>query len=154
MKYSQILERIAPCGLSCEKCFAFRDGDIRKYSRQLSEGLGDFGSYAQRFAGLLEEPVFNIYPYFKLQLEYFSQVSCAGCRKEHCKMFKSCRVRKCIEEKGVDFCFQCDKFPCRNTGFDESLETRWKKNNVRMKEVGVETYYEETKKIHRYRQIK
>ena len=36
------LERIAPCGLHCGKCFAFSDGDIHAASNQLRIGLGCF----------------------------------------------------------------------------------------------------------------
>jgi hypothetical protein len=39
MEYEQILSALAPCGLSCEKCFAHVDGDIRKYSLKLKEKL-------------------------------------------------------------------------------------------------------------------
>ncbi len=31
MTTEQINAALAPCGLSCEKCFAHVDGDIRKY---------------------------------------------------------------------------------------------------------------------------
>lgn len=32
MSYEQIKASLAPCGLSCEKCFAHVDGDIRQYT--------------------------------------------------------------------------------------------------------------------------
>ncbi|MCP3952097.1 MAG: DUF3795 domain-containing protein, partial [Desulfobacterales bacterium] len=32
MDSEHIKAAIAPCGLSCEKCFAHVDGDIRRYS--------------------------------------------------------------------------------------------------------------------------
>lgn len=32
MTYDEILNSITPCGLNCEKCFAYEDGDIRRYS--------------------------------------------------------------------------------------------------------------------------
>jgi hypothetical protein len=150
MKYKDILSRIAPCGISCEKCFAFRSGKIRENSIALAESLGNFRMYAGRFAELLDEPVFNTYPYFQLVLDYFREVDCKGCRKEHCKIFKSCKVRECIDNRGVDFCFQCPDFPCRDTGFDDNLEQRWKENNVKMKETGVEDYYNDLQHVHRY----
>lgn len=150
MKHEEILERISPCGISCEGCFAYKSGDIKKYSNLLSEHLGKFENYSGRFSELLEEPVLNVYPYFKLQLDYFNQTECTGCRHEQCKLLKSCKVRACSEEKGVDFCFQCSKFPCNETGFDENLELRWKKNNARMRDIGVEAYYNEVKDNLRY----
>ncbi len=59
---------MGPCGLSCEKCFAHGDGDIRKYSLLLKEHLGNFDIYAQRVETLLDNPVFKHYPDFKIML--------------------------------------------------------------------------------------
>lgn len=150
MNYEKIKERLAPCGLHCGKCFAYKDGDIAKNSRTLKNELGDFDIYAKRFVELLDAPVFNKYPEFKDMLDHFSEAECAGCRNEKCKLFKDCKVRMCSEEKEVDFCFQCPGFPCNNTGFDEHLHARSVKINQRMKETGVENYYEEIKDQPRY----
>jgi hypothetical protein len=51
----------------------------------------------------------------------------------------------------VDFCFQCNEFPCERTVFDPDLKDRWIAMNARMKEVGVQTYLLETKDLCRYR---
>ncbi len=150
MDYEQIKTRLAPCGLHCGKCFAFIDGDIRKNSQKLMESLGNFDIYAQRFVELLNEPAFSKYPDFKELLSYFSMVKCNGCRKEKCKLFKNCNVRECHKKKEVDFCFQCSEFPCTNTGFDQHLHNRFIEINLRMKEMGVEQYYEEIKDKSRY----
>ena len=37
MTTEQIKASIAPCGLSCEKCFAYVNGDIRRHSLKLKE---------------------------------------------------------------------------------------------------------------------
>jgi hypothetical protein len=150
MDYEQIKTRLAPCGLHCGKCFAFADGDITRQSRQLQESLGNFDIYAERFVTLLEEPVFKKYSEFKEMLTYIISVQCKGCRLEKCKLFKTCNVRDCHEQKNVDFCFQCPEFPCNNTGFDPHLHKRSVDINVRMKEIGVEKYYEEIKGKPRY----
>jgi hypothetical protein len=150
MSYDEILNRLAPCGLHCGKCFAFNEGEIRNYSLLLKESLGDFDAYAKRFVELIDEPSFLKYPKFKELLTYFSAGQCQGCRKEKCKMFKNCRVRDCHVQKNVDFCFQCPDFPCNNTGFDEHLHKRSVDINWRLKEIGVEKYYEEIKDKSRY----
>ena len=49
MTTEQIKSSIAPCGLSCEKCFAHVNGDIRRYSLKLKEKLGNFDNYAKRY---------------------------------------------------------------------------------------------------------
>jgi len=150
MEYEQIKNRLAPCGLHCGKCFAFKDGDIVENSRQLKKSLGDFDAYAERFVELLDKPVFKKYPEFKEMLEYFSIAGCSGCRNEKCKLFKDCKVRSCSEQKGVDFCFQCSDFPCGNTGFDQHLNDRYVNINRQIEKIGVENYYNEIKDKSRY----
>lgn len=150
MNYKQIKERLAPCGLHCGKCFAFIKGDIKNHSIQLKKSLGEFDIYAERFVELLNEPVFNNYNDFKELLDYFTGVDCKGCRKENCKLFKNCKVRSCSEEKGVDFCFECSEFPCKYTGFDEHLRKRSVTINNKMKEIGVEKYFNTIKDKPRY----
>lgn len=149
-QYEFIKKRLAPCGLHCGRCFAFTDGDISTYSKQLKASLGDFDVYAARFVDLLNDPIYLKYPDFKDFLAHLSLGSCKGCRAERCKLFKSCNVRACSEAKRVDFCFQCNEFPCAHTGFDEHLYKRHVNINERMKEIGVEMYYEEVKELSRY----
>ncbi len=148
MKYEDILQELAPCGLNCRKCMANRDGDIRKTSEQLQRLLGSFDNYAERFSAFL--PVFKNYPAFKELLAHFTQADCRGCREGDGK-FPNCGVLACGREKGVDFCCQCDEFPCEKTGFDPDLKSRWMQMGNRMKEVGIEVYYEETKEAPRYK---
>jgi Protein of unknown function (DUF3795) len=150
MDDQQIKTRLAPCGLHCGKCFAFVDGDISKYSKKLKESLGNFEIYAERFVDLLSEPAFAKYPEFKELLNILASGECGGCRREKCLLFKDCKVRECSEIKKVDFCFQCDDFPCGNTGFDKHLNKRSVDINLRMKEIGVENYYQEKKDQPRY----
>ena len=119
-----IKETIAPCGLCCETCFAHVNGDIRKLSIQLKEKLGNFHINAKRFETLLEEPIFEKYADFKEMLDYLAAENCHGCRNEQCKLFKNCGVRPCHQNKEVDFCFQCEEFPCNRTNFDDIVYTK------------------------------
>jgi len=150
MDYQNILNYLGPCGINCQKCFAFYDGEIKKLSESLKSNLGNFDIYASRFVNLLDEPKFSKYSDFKELLNYFASANCFGCRKQECHLFKSCKVRDCYKEKSVDFCFQCNEFPCNHSGFDNHLEQRWIKINERMKEIGVENYYQEIKYKPRY----
>ncbi len=150
MTYNQIKTRLAPCVLHCEKCFAFANGDIANQSGYLKYLLGNFDNYAERFVDLLDNAVFSNYPQFKVMLNSFSESECKGCREESCKLFKSCKVRKCHEKKNVDYCFQCFEFPCSNTGFDENLYKRSVDINFKMKEIGVKVYYNQIKYLPRY----
>lgn len=49
----------------------------------------------------------------------------------------------------MDFCFQCDEFPCDEQK-DERIRERWMAKNNRMKEIGVIEYYIEQSKTPRY----
>jgi hypothetical protein len=148
MNKKEVLKVLAPCGLNCGKCQAYSDGDIKKHAMELRRLLGAFDAYAGRFSNFL--PVFKNYPAFKELLGHFSDANCKGCRQGDCK-YPNCGVAACYKQKGVDFCFQCNDFPCENTRFDPNLKQRWTAINEHMKEVGVEVYYEETKDIPRYR---
>lgn len=150
MDIEQIKAAMAPCGLSCEKCFAHVDGDIRKYALKLQEKLGNFGVYAKRFETLVGDPIFKKYPDFKDMLDYLTSETCTGCRNENCKLFKGCGVRACHQEKGLDFCYECSEFPCNHTGFDPHLYERWVALNEKIREIGIKAYYEKTIDMPRY----
>ena len=147
MAYDDMLNDLAPCGLSCRKCFANSQGEIAALSRQLQKRLGSFDIYAERFSAFL--PAFQDYPPFKELLAYLAQGHCDGCREGIC-LYPDCGVTTCYQEKGVDFCFQCDEFPCEKTNFGPHLERRWRQMNERMRDVGVEAYYQETRDLPRY----
>lgn len=147
MEYTEILDFLAPCGLSCQKCLGYTKGEIAFHSKKLQELLGNFDIYAERFSNFL--PVFKNYPSFKKLLSHLAEPNCRGCRQGDCK-YPNCGVAECYQKKGVDFCFQCNEFPCEKTNFDSHLKARWIQMNHRMKEIGVEAYYEETKDLGRY----
>lgn len=147
---SALKDKFGPCGLLCEKCIAFNNGPIRYSAEQLKYHLGAFDIYAKRFVTLLDEPVFDKYPDFKELLHYLSSVNCKGCRKQECHLFKTCKVRQCYRDKKIDYCFQCADFPCDNTGFDENLKHRWLELNQKIREIGLENYYNGIKDKPRY----
>lgn len=150
MKTERIKDCLAPCGLCCETCFAHVNGDIRKYSLKLKEKLGNFQINAKRFETLLDNPVFKKYTAFKEMLDYFASENCKGCRNEQCKLFKDCGVRPCHQEKEIDFCYQCDEFPCDRTNFDSGLYKGWVMINEKIKKIGLENFYEKTRIRPRY----
>lgn len=150
MDYEGIKASLAPCGLSCSTCFAHVDGEIRRHSLELKEKLGNFAPYAKRYETLLGDAIFKNYPDFKEMLDYFASENCRGCRNEQCRLFRNCGVRPCHQEKQVDFCFQCDEFPCDNTHFDEQLQKAWIRINEIIKSKGIEEYYALTRNRPRY----
>ena len=145
MEYTKLLEVIAPCGLDCGRCLALKNGEIRRHSLAIAELLGpNFDGYAQRFAQMNTN--FENYPAFKELLGFFSEGSCGGCRKEG-RLFQACGVHTCAKERGVDFCFACNEFPCERSKLPPPLKTRWENNNKVMKELAVEGYYEKIKDL-------
>lgn len=40
------------------------------------------------------------------------QQDCPGCKASGCERESSCTVLRCVTEKGLDGCYQCDDFPC------------------------------------------
>lgn len=147
MEYKDILSKLAPCGLNCYKCFANSEGAIRETSINLQNLLGSFDIYAERFSSFL--PIFRQYPSFKVLLNYLTKENCLGCRNGSC-LFPNCGVKDCYRNKKIDFCFQCNEFPCEKTNFESHLKQRWIKINKRMKEIGIKAYYKETKNLPRY----
>jgi len=85
--YRPVKELAAVCGLFCPACFIFiaqREGpDTRKL---VAESLN-------------------------LPVEY---IKCDGCRAENRFIYceNNCRMVPCAAEKGVDFCGECDEYPC------------------------------------------
>lgn len=143
-----IASRLGPCGLSCGNCLAFVDGPISNLSGLLAERLGErFGEYAKRFEAM--NPVFEHYDSFRTLLDYFASGSCQGCRESGC-LFKDCKVTGCAKEHGVDFCFQCDEFPCDKHGMPDGLSERWQANNEKMAEIGSAAWYCQCKDKPRY----
>lgn len=57
----------------------------------------------------------------------YDKKPCGGCRNsdkgksEHCR---KCRIRDCIRDKGLTYCYECSEHPCRLIG---SLEKSYKK---------------------------
>jgi hypothetical protein len=143
-------DKFGPCGILCEKCFAFNDGPIRFHAEMLRNNLGEFDNYAKRFVTLLDNPVFAKYADFKKFLDTLASNNCLGCRKQECHLFRGCKVKDCYKNKNVDYCFQCNEFPCERTGFDDNLKQRWLKINFRIREIGLENYYSEVRVKPRY----
>jgi hypothetical protein len=151
MEYKEISDSLAPCGLDCRRCFAHSEGEIKMLSLKLKERLGFFDRAAEKFSG--SYPLFKSYPSFKELLFFFTLGDCKGCRKGTCKFPEfNCGIMTCYNQKGMDFCFQCDEFPCDKTNFDVGSKKRWMERMNRMKKIGVEAYYEETLNLPRYRQ--
>ena len=86
MDYKQMT---APCGLDCFNCPLYLAKDDEELQAKFAQVDG---VSAER-------------PY------------CLGCRNEEgwpdsFEMPKQCNLYECVERRGLEFCFECDRFPC------------------------------------------
>jgi hypothetical protein len=147
LTYEQIAERLAPCGLDCERCVRYAGGRIRKLATELAAALEGFENMAPRVADRL--PALREYDSFAEILALLGQGDCVGCRAGGAQL-PFCAARTCFKEQGVDYCFQCGEYPCERNSYPENMVSRWRAYNDRMREVGVETYYRESLTKPRY----
>lgn len=147
MEYSEACSRLAPCGFDCYRCADYEQGEIKEHSVRLLELLGNY----QRLAKMKEDavPAFKQYKEFHEILAKFAGAGCSGCRGDHVLCPTLCSARTCHKENGVDYCFQCGRYPC-DRQFSGRLRDRWLDINNRMREVGPEAYCEEQARLPRY----
>jgi Protein of unknown function (DUF3795) len=146
--YAEILDRLAPCGLDCHRCVMCSDGVVKRSAAALVAALEGFENMAPRVTA--RAPALEGYRQFADVLAVFAGASCTGCRGGGSTL-PFCAARTCFREQGVDYCFQCREYPCKRNQYPESFEERWRANNDRMREVGVEQYYRESLQQPRYR---
>jgi hypothetical protein len=147
LTYEQVVSRLAPCGIDCERCAMAAQGRVRKLATELGDALTGFDKMAARLAD--KDPALAGYEGFLDVLRFFTEASCAGCR-EGGPPLPFCAARTCAPGRGVDFCFQCVEYPCERNSYPENLAERWRAVNDRMRDVGVEQAYSESLKTPRY----
>lgn len=86
MDYRQMT---APCGIDCFNCAL--------YAARENEKLRNIVAKSMNLS--------------------FEEAFCNGCRNQDGKcvahsVTEPCNVYKCITKKGIDFCFECNDFPC------------------------------------------
>jgi len=115
-------ELTAPCGIDCFNCEVFSANITPEMQARMAVALG-----------LPEE-----------------KVPCAGCRESGgCRLhWGACDTLDCVKARGVDFCFQCQDFPCEKLQPAADGAARYPHNmkvyNLsRMLAVGVERWAED-----------
>lgn len=131
------LNEVAYCGLYCRVCYWY-DDELRKPAKQLLKLVKKHFEIAGWIDYKGEDSKATI-----KGLEILSKSACSF----NCKGgggWSGCPVRKCCISKGVDFCFECQNFPCAN--WDEKGEhgnvftAAKKKRLLEMKEIEVEEW--------------
>lgn len=145
--YEQAVKDLAPCGNDCSRCAYYQNGKIVQLSKELNETLVNFENMTEKIKDFM--PIFNHYKQFSDILKYLSTGSCPGCRfssKPSCQ----CSINLCHKKEKVNFCFECSKYPCKPTTYNEALTKVWKENNDTMKKIGVDKFYTTQKEKTRY----
>ncbi len=118
----------APCGLDCFNCELFEDNLTNKLAEVIHK---KFGVSKQ-------------------------EIPCKGCRQQDGKHFHlppdGCATLDCVKNKGVEFCFECDDFPCPflapladgSTVYPHNMKVY---NLCRIKKVGLDQWVEEAERI-------
>lgn len=81
---------------------------------------------------------------------------CAGClnsskgKPEHCR---KCKIKDCIKDKGVTYCFACFDYPCELiTDLEKSYNKRYQasliKNSEYVRQHGLEAFMEQQKETY------
>jgi len=117
----------APCGLDCFNCPSY-EGIITEADKQ------------------------KLSQYLNVPLE---EAPCKGCRAENgkCKFAINgqCATYDCVQQKGVNYCYECADFPCKllmptlqGAQYPHNMKVF---NLCRMKNVGIEKWIEEAPEI-------
>jgi len=110
----------AVCGLFCPSC-------------RIYIGQTESPEKRQRIAEILEFPVEELY--------------CDGCRAElRYRYCATCRMFACAREKGIDFCIECEDYPCGDLKeFQAARPHRLElfQNLSRIREIGYENWFAE-----------
>ncbi len=114
-------ELTSPCGIDCFNCELFETN----VTESMQQKVGDY---------------MNVAP---------ETVKCRGCRISGCFILPNgCEALNCITAKGVDFCYECDEFPCSKLqpcvdGAEKYPQNYKLFNLCRIKNVGLEKWARE-----------
>ncbi len=126
------------CGSYCRTCYWYNDA-LRKPAAQLLDLVKshfEVAGWIDYKGGCSKETIKG--------LEILSKSACAF----NCKGgsgWGGCPVRKCCIAKGIDFCFECQEFPCERNWSEKSehanvFTANKMKRLQEMKEIGVEEW--------------
>lgn len=120
---------VAPCGIDCFNCEIFKDNITKEMQDRLSD--------------LTKIPA--------------EKITCEGCINGNICLFlkfqgKTCETRNCVNEKKVNFCYECLEFPCNflipiAKGAEKYPHNMKVFNLCSIKKLGLERWKEQAKDI-------
>jgi len=158
MDREKLLQYIAPCSLLCYTCMGLKDGPIAECARtlhDLSAGIPEF--FCRNTPEDERDKQLTFFHDFRNTLQHFSSAFCPGCRNNDaaCPAYEGCVIPACVKEREIDFCAECGYFPCDKVkdffyARDAKIYPVWENGNRRLREIGIEAYFEEKKGVSHY----
>ena len=152
---TEILNAVAPCSMFCSTCTGCKYGDISFHAKELLRLLDGHKEFLDK--NLKKEYSYKLeeFTIFLKKLKKYANPKCGGCRNggaSGCSI-KGCFINECVKEHNVNFCGECNLFPCdkvNNMVFKNNVIKKWFEGNTRIKQIGVNSYYEERRNIPHY----
>ncbi len=98
------------------------------------------------------------YSNFEEVLRMYSNAPCSGCRstKHNGCSIKGCFLLECSKSHNIDFCGECDEFPCKKTHklFEEEVYRQWLDGNQQIRDYGIEFFWEKNSENPHYKPYK
>lgn len=121
--------------------------DINNPDKRLAAVCGLFCPACTFFIGTAEDPERLKLMAKRLRLPV-EELECLGCRSDKLAFYcrEHCKMRRCVDEKGISFCVECPEYPCEElkafqTGMPHRIEL-WRSQEL-IKKVGYERWYAE-----------
>jgi len=154
MSLKEEYKYISFCGkYSCASCH-YHKGTIVKAAQNLLAFAEKYGSLRLIANG---KKACNFDEFMKgLRWLASQDKPCKGCRfGGGWSWWTDCPVRECCIQKGIDFCYQCEDFPCKKLKEEPLLE--YKKSiietNNQIKTIGIESWLPLLKKKYQQWQL-
>lgn len=151
----EILNAIAPCSMFCSTCTGCQYGKISECAKELLRLFDGHEEFLDKNLTSAYRHKLDEFKIFTKKLKKYAYPKCGGCRNNPaigCSI-KGCIIPKCIKERNVDFCANCSEFPCskvNETIYKKTTIRKWLDGNTKIKELGIEKYYEENKNVPHY----
>ena len=141
MEKEKLLNHIAPCSLLCYTCTAYAEGIICQSANTLLhhlDGICEFNQIHNLSSVSNTKTLLN-------ELEMYGAGLCSGCRNRthHTCSIQGCFILECTKEHFVDFCGECNEFPCTQTRgiFEDEVYQKWLNGNQDIHDHGIEQYW-------------
>lgn len=152
---NKILNAVAPCSMFCSTCTGCKYGDISLHATELVKLLEGHEEFLDKNLKPQYRDRLDEFRIFMKRLKKFANPKCGGCRNggaSGCSI-KGCVIPECAKEHNVNYCGECNEFPCnkvKKSGFKETTIKKWLDGSNKIKEIGIENYYQENKDVPHY----